>query len=84
MVPLEPTCKTLTMVVAVDHLVNARESSAGLDRAIEMIISTMGRFNGRNVMSYLKVYKAKILMWGIPEDKRLSGFAQVVMQSIHA
>ena len=37
------------MVVVVDCLGNAREGPTGLDRAIETIIGTTGRFNGRDI-----------------------------------
>ena len=40
------------MAEVVDHLVNDHESMGGLERAIEMIVSTIGRFNGKDVTSY--------------------------------
>ena len=54
------------MAVAVDRLVNARESASGLDRAIETIVNTMGRFNSKDVSTYLEDYKDEILIWDIP------------------
>ena len=72
------------MTVLVDHLVNAREGITVLDRAIETVVSTMGRFNGRDSTSYLDAYKAEMLMRNIPEDRRLIGFPRVVTLSIHA
>ena len=71
------------MAVAVDHLVNAQESVRGLDRAVETIVGTSGRFNGKGVTNFLEAYKAKMLMWDIPEDMWLSGFPRVVTPSIH-
>mgnify|MGYP000244004130 CR=1 FL=1 len=49
---------TEAMAVDVDRLVNARESSAGLDRAIEMIVDMVGRFNEKDATRYLEAYKA--------------------------
>ena len=60
------------MAVAVDRLVTAREGSSGLDKAIEMIVGTIGQFNGKDVMSYLEAYMAEFIMRDIPQDKRLS------------
>mgnify|MGYP000359009556 CR=1 FL=1 len=71
------------MAVAVDRLVTAREGSSGLDKAIEMIVGTIGQFNRKDVRSYLEAYKAKMIMRDIPEDRRLSGFPQFVTPSIH-
>ena len=71
------------MAAAVDRLVNAREGINGLDRAIETVVNTMGRFNGRDSTSYLDAYKAEMLMRNIPEDRRLTGFPRVVTPSIH-
>ena len=56
----------------VDCLVNACECSSGLDRATEMIVGTIGQFNGKDVMSYLEAYMAEFIMRDIPQDKRLS------------
>ena len=71
------------MAVPVDRRVNARESTSALDRATEMIVSTIGRFDGKDSTSYLEAYKAKMLISDIPEDRRLSGFPLVVTSSIH-
>ena len=42
------------MAASVDRLVNARQGMGALDRAIEMIVDTIGRFGGKNVTSYLE------------------------------
>ena len=62
------------MAVAVEHLVNIQESVIGLDKAIETIVSTIGRFNGKDTTIYVEAYKPKMLMWDIPEDRCLSRF----------
>ena len=61
-----------------DCLVNTRERSSGLGTIVDMV----GRFNGRDVTSYLEAYKAEILMPDILEDRRLSRLPQVVTLSI--
>ena len=61
------------MAVAVDQLVNARESFVGLNRAIEKIVGTIGRFNGKNDTNYLEAFKAEMLMRDIPEDRMTHG-----------
>ena len=75
--------KIHTTAVTVDRLVNARESASGIDRAIETIVSTTGRFNGKDVTNYLEAYKAKMLIRDISKDERLSGFPRVVTPTIH-
>ena len=72
------------MVVVFNRRVNVRESTGGLDKAIETTVSTTGRFNEMDVLSYLEAYKAEMLMRDIPEDRRLSQFPGVVTPSIHA
>ena len=72
------------MAVAVDRLVNAREGTGALDRAIESIVGTIGRFGGKDATSYLEAYRAEMIMRDIPTDRRLSGFPRVVTPSIHA
>ena len=62
------------MTVSVDRLVNVLENAGGLDRAIETIVGTSNRLNGKDVTSFLEAYKAEMLMRDIPEDMRLSGF----------
>ena len=70
--------------IVVDRLLNARESSVGLDRAIETILGTTGRFNGKDVTIYLEDYKVKMFMRDIPEERRLNRFVKVVTPSVHA
>ena len=72
------------MAATVDHIVNACEGAGGLNRAIEMIVRMIGRFNGKDVKSYLEAYRAEMIMRDISEDKKLSGFPRVVTLSIHA
>ena len=72
------------MASAVDRLVNAREGTSALDRAIEAVIGTIGRFSGKNATKYLASYGAEILMQDIPEERRLAGFPRVATSSIHA
>ena len=50
------------MVVSVDHMVSAREGTDALDRAIESIVSTIGRFGGNNVTSYLDTYQVNMII----------------------
>ena len=71
------------MVAAVDRLVSAREGTGALDRAIESIVGTIGRFGGKNATSYLEFYWSEMVMRDIPVNKRLSGFPPVVSPSIH-
>ena len=63
------------MAVAVDRLVNAHESTSGLDRSVETIVGTMYRFNRKDITNYLEAFKAEMLMRDIPNDKRLSVFS---------
>ena len=72
------------MASDVDQIVSAREGTCALDRAIEAIVGTIGRFSGKDAMSYLEAYRAQMVMRDIPEDKRLVGFPQVAMSGIHA
>ena len=55
------------MAVAVDHLVSAREGASALDWAIETTVGKIGRFGGKDAMSYLEAYKSKMQMRDIPE-----------------
>ena len=50
------------MAVAVHCLVNTQESSSGLERALEMIVGMIDRFNGKEVTNYMESYKAEMLM----------------------
>ena len=69
--------------MTVNRIVNAREGTSTLDRAIPKIVGMIGRFNGKDVTSYLEAYRAKMIMRDIPEDKWLSGFPRVVTPSIY-
>jgi hypothetical protein len=46
------------MASAVDRIVSAREGTGALDRAIEAVVGTIGRFSGKNATSYLEAYRA--------------------------
>ena len=72
------------MASAVDRMVNAREGTGALDRAIEAVVGTIGRFTGKDATKYLASYGAEMLMRDIPEERRLAGFPRVAMPSIHA
>ena len=72
------------MAVAVDRLVSAREGTGTLDRAIESIVGSIGRFGGKDATSYLEAYRAEMIMRDIPVDRRLFGFLWVVTLGIHA
>ena len=37
------------MVAAMDRMMQERDNTAGLDRAIETVVGTMGRFDGKDV-----------------------------------
>ena len=53
---------------------SAREGTNALDRAIEAVVGTIGRFSGKDATSYLASYS---------EERRLAGFPRVAMPSIH-
>jgi hypothetical protein len=72
------------MASAVDQIVSAREGTGALNRAIEAVVGTIGRFSGKNATSYLEAYRAEMVMRDIPEDRRLSGFPRVAIPDIHA
>ena len=74
---------TKVIAVAVDRIVNSWEGTSTLDRAIEAIVDMIGRFNGKDVTSYLEAYRAKMIMRDILVDRQLPGFPQVVTPSIH-
>ena len=71
------------MAADVDRLVNVCEGTGALDRAIESIVGTIGRFCGKNATSYLEAYRSEMIMRDIQVDRRLSGFPRVVSPSIH-
>ena len=60
------------MASAVDRIVSAREGTGALDRAIEAIVGTIGRFNGKDATKYLASYGAEMLMRDIPEERCLA------------
>jgi hypothetical protein len=72
------------MASVVDQIVSAREGAASLDRAIEAVVGTIGRFSEKNATSYLEAYRAEMVLRDIPEDRRLSGFPRVATPGIHA
>ena len=57
------------MAAAIDPLMNAHESLAGLDKAVKLILGTPGQFNGGDVTNYLEAYKATMLMWDISKER---------------
>ena len=72
------------MASAVDRIVSAREGIGALDRAIEAVVGTIGRFNGKDATRYLASYGAEMLMRDIPEERHLAGSPRVAMPGIHA
>ena len=75
---------TEAMASAVDRIVSAHEGIGALDRIIEAVVGTIGRFGGKDATSYLEAYQAEMVMMDIPEDRRLAGFPRVVTPAIHA
>ena len=71
------------MALAIDWIVSAREGTGALDRAIKAIVGTIDRFGGKDATSYLEAYRAEMVIWDIPEDRRLAGFPRVVTTGIH-
>jgi hypothetical protein len=71
------------MASAVDRIVNTREGAGALDRAIEAVVGTIGRFGGQTATSYLEAYQAEMVMRDNPEDMWLSGFPRVATPGIH-
>jgi hypothetical protein len=72
------------MASVVDRIMSTREGVVALDKAIEAVISNIGRFYGKNATSYLEAYRAEMVMRDIPEDRRLSGFPRVATPGVHA
>ena len=62
------------MASAVDRIVSAREGTGTLDRAIEVVVSTISRFSGKDATSYLASYRAEMVMRDISEERHLTGF----------
>ena len=71
------------MTATMDRLINLRESTIWLDRAIEIIVGTSRRFNGKDVSHYVEAYIAKLLMRDILEARQLSSIMTVVSLSLH-
>ena len=57
------------MASTVDRIVSAREGTGALDRVIEAIVGTIGRFGGKDATSYLEAYRAEMVMRDILEDR---------------
>ena len=72
------------MATTIDRIVSAREGICTLDRAIEAVVGTIGRFGGKNTTSYSEAYQAQMVMRDIPEDRRFAGFPRVTTPGIHA
>ena len=72
------------MAATVDWIVSAHEGTCTLDRAIEAIVGTIGRFCGKDAMSYLEAYQSQMMMRDILEDRQIAGFPLVAMLGIHA
>ena len=70
------------LAVAVDRIVNAREGTSTLDKAIEAIVDIIGQFNGKDVTTYVEAYRAKMIIRNIPEDKGSFGYPWVVVVKI--
>jgi hypothetical protein len=47
------------MALAVDRIVSARECAGALDRAIEAVVGSIGRFGDKNATSYLEAYRLR-------------------------
>ena len=71
------------MVAAMDRMMQERDNTTGLDRAIETVVGTMGRFDGKDVSRYLEGYRAEMLMRDVTAAKRLNSFARVVTPSLY-
>ena len=63
------------MASVVDRIVSAPEGTRALDRAIEAVVGTIGRFSGRDATSYLVSYRAEMVMRDIPEERHPYGGA---------
>ena len=57
------------MASVVDQIVSACEGIGALDRAIEAVFNTIGRFGGKDATSYLEAYRAEMVMRDIPEER---------------
>ena len=94
---VNPTCKKAAkdskyegsklaeaMASAVDRIVSVCECTGALDRAIEAIVGTIGRFGGKDATSNLEAYRAEMVIRDIPKDRQLAGFPRVATPGIHA
>ena len=57
------------MAAAMDRMMQERNNTEGLDRAIEMVIGTMGRFDGKDVSRYLEGYRVEMLIRDVTAEK---------------
>ena len=57
------------MASTVDRIVSAREGTCALNRAIEVVVGTIGRFSGKDATRYLEAYRAEMVMRDIPEER---------------
>ena len=48
------------MTSAVDQIVNARKGTGALDRAIEAVVGTIGRFSGKDATKYLALLRIEL------------------------
>ena len=66
-------------------MLQKRENMLDVDRALETIIGTTGRFNEfqKYVSCYLEAFEAEMLMRGILEVRKLIGLSKLVVLSLH-
>ena len=69
---------TEDMTWTMDRIVSAREGTGAVDRAIEAVVGTIGRFGEKNTTRYLEAYRAEMIMRDILVDRWLSRFPRVV------
>ena len=72
------------VAAAVDWIVSAREGTGTLDKAVEVVVGTIGWFSGIDATSYLESYRAEVVMKDILQDRQLTGFPWVATLCIHA
>ena len=72
---------TTMMVVVMDETMQERENTISLDRVIGTIIRMTSQFNEKDISRYLEAYKVRMLMWDIPEAKKVSGFGECNVES---
>jgi hypothetical protein len=56
------------------HLVLENSTPPGLNKAIDNLVETAGRFNGRNATRYLHTYEAEMLLRSISDITKLFTF----------